>query len=274
MLSTQLVLDISGDDPEELENLAADIELLADEKDGYQRLQLVILESLLLRRDGDADPLGGTVQTKVLVKDGQEITAGAVVARTEILCQESGVVGGIRHDFEAVRRVLVVRDADSSVIELSEKPSVNNGDLLVAGSEIASGVNIEESGQVIDIQKTSKGYQVKLHLARPYRVSAGAILHVGEGDLVQRGDNLVLLVFERSKTGDIIQGLPRIEELLEARKPKKPVFLRVVQVLLRLNTLKERLSMSNLWKTVVKSANILYCLDRMPLLLMTKSRSW
>jgi DNA-directed RNA polymerase subunit beta' len=28
-------------------------------------------------------------------------------------------------------------------------------------------------------------------------------------------------VFERTKTGDIIQGLPRIEELLEARKPKE-----------------------------------------------------
>jgi DNA-directed RNA polymerase subunit beta' len=56
-------------------------------------------------------------------------------------------------------------------------------------------------------------------------VSAGAILHIDEGDLVQRGDNLVLLVFERSKTGDIIQGLPRIEELLEARKPKEACVL-------------------------------------------------
>ena len=28
------------------------------------------------------------------------------------------------------------------------------------------------------------------------------------------------LVFERQKTGDIVQGLPRVEELLEGRKPK------------------------------------------------------
>jgi DNA-directed RNA polymerase subunit beta' len=38
--------------------------------------------------------------------------------------------------------------------------------------------------------------------------------------LVQRGDGLALLVFERQKTGDIVQGLPRIEELLEARRPR------------------------------------------------------
>ena len=29
------------------------------------------------------------------------------------------------------------------------------------------------------------------------------------------------IVFERQKTGDIVQGLPRVEELLEARKPKE-----------------------------------------------------
>jgi DNA-directed RNA polymerase subunit beta' len=51
------------------------------------------------------------------------------------------------------------------------------------------------------------------------------VLQVEDGDLVQRGDNLVLLVFERAKTGDIIQGLPRIEELLEARKPKEACIL-------------------------------------------------
>jgi DNA-directed RNA polymerase subunit beta' len=35
----------------------------------------------------------------------------------------------------------------------------------------------------------------------------------------------VILVFERAKTGDIIQGLPRIEELLEGRKPKEACIL-------------------------------------------------
>ena len=46
-----------------------------------------------------------------------------------------------------------------------------------------------------------------------------------DGDLVQRGDGLALLVFERQKTGDIVQGLPRIEELLEARRPRESTIL-------------------------------------------------
>jgi len=41
--------------------------------------------------------------------------------------------------------------------------------------------------------------------------------------LVQRGDNLVLLVFESAKTGDIIQGLPRIEELWKRVSRRKHI---------------------------------------------------
>jgi DNA-directed RNA polymerase subunit beta' len=123
----------------------------------------------------------------------------------------------------------------------------------VAGTEIAPGVFAEESGQVLAIKAGSRGktalpaeepvesgsdsnptsyspvstpsYEISLRIGRPYRVSPGAVLQVENEGLVQRGDNLVLLVFERAKTGDIIQGLPRIEELLEARKPKEACVL-------------------------------------------------
>merc|ERR1712070_1101236 len=60
---------------------------------------------------------------------------------------------------------------------------------------------------------------------RPYMISPDSVLHVRDGDLVQRGDGLALLVFERQKTGDIVQGLPRIEELLEARRPRESAIL-------------------------------------------------
>jgi DNA-directed RNA polymerase subunit beta' len=72
---------------------------------------------------------------------------------------------------------------------------------------------------------TENSSLITVRVGRPYRVSPGAVLQIEDGGLVQRGDNLVLLVFERAKTGDIIQGLPRIEELLEARKPKEACIL-------------------------------------------------
>lgn len=231
LLSTQLVLEIdNADEIETATNLSADIELKADEDDpDSQRLQLVILESLVIRRDTDADPYSGNIQTRVLVEDGQEIPKGATIARTEIRCKEAGEVRGIRKGGEALRRILVVRNSDRVSYELAAKKSecqCREGDLLVAGTELVPGTKLVESGQVVDITETEGNKTtVVLRLARPYRVSAGAILHIDNGDLVQRGDNLVLLIFERAKTGDIIQGLPRIEELLEARKPKEACVL-------------------------------------------------
>jgi DNA-directed RNA polymerase subunit beta' len=219
LLRTQLVLEIDQD----ASQLAADIELVPDESDpDIMRLQLVILESLVIRRDVVADQTQGTTQTRILVQDGDQIAPGAVVARTEIQCKDGGEIRGIREGVEAIRRILVVRQEDLFTADTEgQTPTVRVGDLLVAGSAIADGVILKESGQVIEVRDS----EVVLRIARPYRVSTGAVLHIDDGDLVQRGDNLVILVFERTKTGDIIQGLPRIEELLEARKPKEACVL-------------------------------------------------
>jgi DNA-directed RNA polymerase subunit beta' len=219
LLKTQLILEIDKDAPQ----LAADIELLTDETDpNVRRLQLVILESLPIRRDVAADPTQGSTYTRILVKDGDQIAPGSVVARTEIQCKEAGEVQGIREGTEAIRRILVVRDVDTITLETQgNKARVRPGELLVAGTEVSGGLTLAESGQVLKVSDS----QITLRLARPYRVSPGAVLHIDDGDLVQRGDNLVLLIFERTKTGDIIQGLPRIEELLEARKPKEACVL-------------------------------------------------
>jgi DNA-directed RNA polymerase subunit beta' len=243
LLRTQLVLEIdgtSGDADHNASPLAADIELIVDPADSeIQRLQLVILESLVIRRDIAADATQGSTTTSLEVEDGQTIAPGAVVARTEILCKDGGIVRGVQKSTEAVRRCLVLRSSDMGTMHVKEQPSVKVGDLVVEGSEITPGVFATLTGQVIAVSSgnrqetatdssklaTNPSYSVTIRTGRPYRVSPGAVLQVEDGGLVQRGDNLVLLVFERAKTGDIIQGLPRIEELLEARKPKEACIL-------------------------------------------------
>ena len=246
LLRTQLVLEIEqeGEQDHNASPLAADIELVADINDPeIQRLQLVILESLVIRRDITADATQGSTYTTLEVQDGDTIAPGSVVARTQILCKDGGVVRGVQRGTETVRRCLVLRHSDMITMNTQAKPKVKVADLLVEGGELAPGVFAEESGQVVVIKKVGEAgeaisssaspgslaspssWEVTLRIGRPYRVSPGAVLQVEDGDLVQRGDNLVLLVFERAKTGDIIQGLPRIEELLEARKPKEACVL-------------------------------------------------
>lgn len=215
LLKTQLVLEI---DTEAHHQLKADIELTSDEAEpDLQRLQMVILETILVRRDVVADLTQGSTQTRLLVEEGDTIQPGDVIARTEIQAKQAGIVQGLRQDSEVVRRLLLVTEDDTTVITCDQPPQVKPEDLIKTGDPVAPGVISPESGVVMEVTENS----VKVRVGRPYLMSAGAVLQVGDGDLVQRGDSLGLLVFERAKTGDIVQGLPRIEELLEARKPKE-----------------------------------------------------
>lgn len=69
------------------------------------------------------------------------------------------------------------------------------------------------------VTAVNKG-EITIRNGRPYLISPGTMLQVEASALVLRGDIIATLVFERQKTGDIVQGLPRVEELLEGRKPK------------------------------------------------------
>ena len=107
------------------------------------------------------------------------------------------------------------------ITNYTNKSLVKVGDSVVDGDPISKSVKSTSCGEIEEISNSS----VTLRLGRPYMVSPDSVLHVKDGDLVLRGDGLALLVFERLKTGDIVQGLPRIEELLEARRPRDSAIL-------------------------------------------------
>nr|YP_009922644.1 RNA polymerase beta'' subunit [Wiesnerella denudata]QNA49806.1 RNA polymerase beta'' subunit [Wiesnerella denudata] len=69
------------------------------------------------------------------------------------------------------------------------------------------------SGQIISI---NTNYFI-IRLAKPYLATGGATIHNNYGEFIKEGDTLITLIYERLKSGDIIQGLPKVEQLLEAR---------------------------------------------------------
>jgi DNA-directed RNA polymerase subunit beta' len=220
LLRTQLILETFDTTPQ----MTVDVEAVSDKRaKTIERLQLTILETLLVRRDTLSDASHGSTHTDLQVEDGAAVKRGDVVATTQILCKEDGVVQlPDLVDGEPIRRLIVERDGDTRTIDLgSAKPEVGVDQRIVDGDQLAQGVVAPCCGQVEAI----KGNTITIRLGRPYMVSPDSVLHVRDGELVQRGDGLALLVFERQKTGDIVQGLPRIEELLEARRPRESTIL-------------------------------------------------
>ena len=59
-------------------------------------------------------------------------------------------------------------------------------------------------------------------VVRKYHMPSHAHLMVQDGETVEAGDVLAKIPRETTKTKDITGGLPRVVELFEARKPKRP----------------------------------------------------
>ena len=205
---TSLVLQMQG----YLSHLKGMVEL-----DDKENLRIVVLENLIVRREFEGNAkLLSSLQTELLVKDGQTIDPRTPVAKTQVLAINPGVAS-IKSEKEDARRLLLTSANYEIKIPVQGKAVVKKGDFvkldaLLAESEERSTV----SGQVIAVNKG----EITIRAGRPYLISPGTMLQVESGALVLRGDNIATLVFERQKTGDIVQGLPRVEELLEGRKPK------------------------------------------------------
>lgn len=205
---TSLVLQMQG----YLSRLKGMVEL-----DEQNSLKVVVLETLIVRREVESNAkLSSSLQTELLVKHGQTIDPKTPVAKTQVLAINDGVAS-IKHKKEDARRLLLICDNYEAKLPIKTKSCVKEGDFVRLDSIISeSGDKSTVSGKVISVSKS----EIAVRTGRPYLISPGTMLQVEVGSLVLRGDMLATLVFERQKTGDIVQGLPRVEELLEARKPK------------------------------------------------------
>ena len=204
---TSLVLQMQG----YLSHLKGMVEL-----DSQGNLRIVVLENLIVRREMEGSSKVSSLQTELLVKDGETIDPKTPVAKTQVLAVNNAVAS-IKSEEEEVRRLLLISENSETVVKVSGKAVVKKGDFVTTDKVLAeSGETTPVSGIVTAVNKGS----VSIRNGRPYLISPGTMLQIGSGALVLRGDLLATLVFEREKTGDIVQGLPKVEELLEGRKPK------------------------------------------------------
>lgn len=215
LLKTYIILEVDSNVP----HLCADIEFVPIANSEACKLQLVILENLSIKQDTFGDINKDLTITTLSVANNQKIIPGTVVAQTKLLSRSEGQVKTVTTSNNASRKILISTPVHEKKIELNGlTPQVAEGDLVRAGDQLADNIIASNSGQIVYLDRTT----IIIRSGCPYLISSGAILQITNLDLVQRGDILAILVFERSKTGDIVQGLPRIEEILEARKPKEP----------------------------------------------------
>jgi DNA-directed RNA polymerase subunit beta' len=162
--------------------------------------------------------------TSYLINENQFVYPKTVIAKINISAKQPGNLIGIKENSTNSKDLLVLKEKDLKYISWSsqqEKLVVSVGDLVRVGSPLTNKNRSLDSGQIYNITSDT----ISIRLGRPYLVSNGTVLRVKSGHMIQRSDMLATLVYEKLKTVDIVQGLPKVEEILEARKIKNGCLL-------------------------------------------------
>lgn len=88
--------------------------------------------------------------------------------------------------------------------------------IVKAGTSITPTAILSKSGFLLK----KDGLKLIFQKAIPIFLTRGTILNYKKGDFVNKNQTLGTLVNYRQQTEDIVQGLPKIEEIIEARSPK------------------------------------------------------
>nr|YP_009426328.1 RNA polymerase beta'' subunit [Diplazium dilatatum]ASU95003.1 RNA polymerase beta'' subunit [Diplazium dilatatum] len=90
---------------------------------------------------------------------------------------------------------------------------INPGLLINESRYFFRGNVFLQSGQVVAIHRD----YLLVRTGRTLLATRGAIPHKISGDIIGEGDTSITLPYDRLKSGDITQGLPKVEQLLESR---------------------------------------------------------
>ena len=88
---------------------------------------------------------------------------------------------------------------------------ISLGQFICENLCIAKNKSHLKSGQVLIVQIDS----VVIRLAKAYLATPGATVHGHYGEILYKGDTLVTFIYEKSRSRDITQGLPKVERVLE-----------------------------------------------------------
>ena len=161
-----------------------------------------------------------------LVKNYQFVDQNSVLGFIDILPNYEGKIYAIRRKISKyMTNIFVISEND--VWKLNSDQT-NNFEFFTHKKTLAKiGTNINNNSKFSCSGFFLKrdGFKMIFQNAIPIFLSRGTILNYKQGDFVLEKEIFATLVNYAQQTEDIVQGLPKIEELVEARKPKVKAFL-------------------------------------------------
>ena len=195
---------------------------------------------------------------KVLVRDGEEIKARQGFAEwdpfnTFILTEESGdarfhevdrgeSMEEVQDEFTGLITQVIIEPKNEKLqpqIEVLDPVMVkihDPGETRHKKHDMVEKSSVDADNEKIR-KKGGKEANYERVVLRKYFLPSGANLQIKDADRVFAGDVLAKIPREAARTKDITGGLPRAEELFEARRPKNPAVISEIDGLVQIGGL-------------------------------------
>jgi hypothetical protein len=165
----------------------------------------------------------------LLAKNYQYVDTNTILGVLNIFPKHNGKIYSVRQKVSQYLNILFLITEDD--VWKINADQVNNFDCFPS---ISSKKNIVRSGTNLNLTSEfnkagfflkKDGFKMVFQNALPIFLSRGTILNYNKGDFVFENQILATLVNYTQQTEDIVQGLPKIEALIEARVPKNKAYL-------------------------------------------------
>lgn len=187
------------------------------------KLSLLILEKISFAQHLPNELKKQDIAITSLVKHNQYAEPYTSIASFQVLIPEKNEVVSIKEQFLGKERmVYVTTQEDFKKVFVEEANTSFLKDQFVRFKEKTKTNFLSQNAGLVYKRVAST---LLLQKGQAYLFSKGAIIKKRPGDLIKKGESLGQLVYERARTGDIVQGLPKVEEVLEGRKPKTEALL-------------------------------------------------
>ena len=156
-----------------------------------------------------------------VVRNYQYIDQYTVLCNVEIFPNYEGLIYSVRKkESKYISTLFIITEADIWKINSDQVNDFSffqdKKAIVRSGSSINTNAVFSRSGFFLK----KDGFKMVFQNATPIFLSRGTILNYKQGDFVLEKKIFATLVNYTQQTEDIVQGLPKIEELVEARRPK------------------------------------------------------
>ena len=157
------------------------------------------------------------IETVLFVKPNQILEPYTLVGCSEVRGKTNGAPVQLRSQYSnryQSQELMIVNNDHIRTLYFDEVTSSKiNNDFVFAGDNIGNGLILTIGGKIL----STNGSRLEFRIGKPYLFTEGAKVYKNHQDFAPENTVLGFVTYRIFKTQDIIQGLPKVEEILEAR---------------------------------------------------------